>query len=80
LDASPEVRAARRHKELLARGEASIYARVLADIRARDARDRNREVAPLRPAADACVIDTSDLDPDAVLARALAHIAGRTTS
>lgn len=80
LDASAEVRAARRHKELLARGEASIYARVLADIRARDARDRNREVAPLRPAADACVIDTSDLDPDAVLARALAHIAGRTTS
>jgi len=80
LDASPEVRAARRHKELLARGEVSIYARVLADIRARDERDRNREVAPLRPAADACVIDTSDLDPDDVLARALAHIAGRTAS
>ena len=80
LDARPEVRAARRHKELLGRGEVSIYARVLADIRARDERDRNREVAPLRPAADACVIDTSDLDPDDVLARALAHIAGRTTS
>jgi cytidylate kinase len=71
VTASAEVRAERRHKELLARGEASIYARVLAEIRERDERDSSRAVAPLKPAADACLIDTSAMDADAVLATAL---------
>ena len=74
ITASAEVRAERRHKELLARGEPSIYARVLDDMLARDERDRTRSIAPLRPASDAKVIDTSELDADTVLATALRTI------
>ena len=47
--ASAEVRAERRHNELPERGEASIYARVLQDMKDRDERDTNRSVAPLKP-------------------------------
>lgn len=68
------TRAERRHKELIGRGEAIIYARVLQDLTERDARDSNRAVAPLRPACDAETLDTSGLDPDAVFAKALALI------
>lgn len=78
VTASAEVRAERRHKELLARGEPSIYERVLADIEERDRRDSTRAVAPLRPAPDAALIDTSALDAAAVLSTALAHLASRT--
>ncbi|MFQ5973582.1 MAG: (d)CMP kinase [Alphaproteobacteria bacterium] len=78
VTASPEVRAARRHKELLARAEPSIYARILADIKVRDARDRTRAIAPAKPADDAVLLDTTTLDPDAALAAALDHIAART--
>jgi len=74
IDASPEVRAERRHRELRERGVASIYSRVLQDMKARDARDRGREVAPLTPAKDAFVIDSSKLDADGVFALAVAHI------
>ncbi len=74
LTASPEARARRRHKELLDRGVRSIYARVLRDMTERDARDSTRQVAPLRAAADAVVIDTTGLDPNAVLAVALERI------
>jgi cytidylate kinase len=74
VTASPEERARRRHKELLERGARSIYARVLRDMTERDARDSERAVAPLRAAPDALVLDTGGLDPDAVLALALAHI------
>lgn len=74
VTASPEARATRRHKELLGRGEASIYARVLADIRERDQRDSTRAIAPLIPATDAILIDTTIMDADAVLATALEHI------
>jgi len=70
-------RAERRHKELIGRGENSIYARVLQDLKERDARDSNRAVAPLRPADDAKTLDTSDLDPDAAFAAALAYIKER---
>jgi cytidylate kinase len=80
ITASPEVRAERRHKELLARGETSIYARVLADMKERDARDSNRAVAPLKAADDALTIDTSDMDADTVFAAALAHIADHIAS
>jgi cytidylate kinase len=49
-------------------------------MKERDARDSEREVAPLRPAVDAYVIDTSDLDPDTVLAVALAHARARLST
>ena len=74
IDASPELRAERRHRELLERGVASIYSRVLQDMKDRDARDRDRAVAPLIPATDALVIDSSTLDADGVFALAVAHI------
>lgn len=71
VTADVDVRAARRHKELLNRREPSIYARVLQDLTERDARDSARSVAPLRPADDAVVLDTSDKDADAVFAEVL---------
>jgi cytidylate kinase len=71
------VRAERRHKELIGRGEPSIYARVLQDLKERDARDSNRAVAPLRPARDAKILDTSALDADAAFAAALDYIEER---
>ena len=77
VTASPEIRAGRRHKELLEGGERSIYARVLQEVRDRDARDSGREAAPLRPAEDAVVLDTTEMNADAVLAAALGHILSR---
>jgi len=74
VTADVEVRAARRHKELLNRHETSIYARVLQDLKDRDARDSERRVAPMRPADDAFVLDTSDMDADEAFAEALKHI------
>jgi cytidylate kinase len=74
ITASPEVRAARRLKELQERGGEAIYARVLSDMKERDARDSGRETSPLKPATDACHIDTSDLDADQVFQAALDHI------
>ena len=62
VTASPEVRAQRRVRELLERWMPAHYDDVLADIRARDERDSNREVAPLRQAPDAILLDTSDFD------------------
>jgi len=72
--ASDAARALRRHKELQAKGEASIYAQVLEDMRERDARDTARTTAPMKPAADAEIIDTSALDADEVFQRARDHI------
>ena len=74
LVASVEVRAERRHKELLERGEASIYSRVLQDMVDRDDRDSNRSVAPLKPAEDAFILDTSGLNADKTFAAALAEV------
>jgi cytidylate kinase len=71
VTASPEVRAQRRVRELFERGMPAHYEEVLSDIRARDARDTARDVAPLRPAADAIILDTSDLDRDAAVAEAI---------
>ena len=70
VTASTEVRAERRFKELREAGEDAIYARVLEEMRERDARDTNRAVAPLKPADDATVIDTSGLDADQVFEQA----------
>ena len=74
VDATAEARARRRHRELIERGVASIYSRVLQDMRERDARDRGRVIAPLAPAPDALVIDSSTLDAESVFALAVAHI------
>lgn len=74
VTASVEVRAERRHKELLNRGEDSIYSRVLRDLKERDARDSGRRVAPLIAADDAIVLDTSEMDADAAFAEALRRI------
>ena len=74
IDASAEVRADRRYKELQERGDEAIRSAILRDIIDRDERDRSRTVAPLEPAKDAKVLDTSDLDADAVFAAALNFI------
>ena len=71
VTASPEVRARRRLKELEARGMNAHFDDVLADIRSRDARDSGRDVAPLKPAADAVILDTSALDPMASVTEAI---------
>ena len=71
VTASVEIRAERRHKELLARGDASIYARVLQDLQERDARDSARSVAPMKPADDAIELDTTTLSIDQALEAAL---------
>ncbi|MCW5588628.1 MAG: (d)CMP kinase [Legionellales bacterium] len=62
LDASADVRALRRYKQLKAKKVSVKLGSLLAAIKERDERDRNRSVAPLRPAEDAILIDTSDLD------------------
>jgi len=77
VDAQPNVRARRRRLELEERGRVVSEEAVLADIRARDQRDRLRETAPLRPAADASLLDTSELDIDAAFAAALALVIPR---
>ena len=61
VTASAEVRAKRRFDELALRGATDSYETVLADVRARDSRDMSRAEAPLKPAADAIVLDTSQL-------------------
>jgi cytidylate kinase len=77
VTASPEARARRRHKELLERGEASIYARVVQEMRERDSRDSQRAAAPLRPAPDAVVLDTTDLDAEEAFRAALGIVASK---
>jgi CMP/dCMP kinase len=69
LDAAPEVRARRRQQELADKGEQVELAALLAEQTARDERDRNRTVAPLRPAEDAIVVDTTDLPLEEVIHR-----------
>lgn len=77
VTASVEERARRRVKELRERGETVIESVVLQDMKDRDERDQARAVAPLRPADDALVLDTSALDADAAFAAVLAHIGER---
>jgi len=71
VDARPEVRAHRRFLELKSLGIDRDEAELLNELRARDHADRNRPVSPMVPAADADLLDTSDLDIDAALAAAL---------
>ena len=74
IDADLDIRAERRTKELLQAGQSVMFRDVLADMKARDDRDRTRSVAPLKAADDAITIDTSNMDAAAVLALALSHI------
>jgi cytidylate kinase len=71
VTASPEVRAERRMKELESRGMLAHFEDVLADIHARDWRDSNRDIAPLKRAPDAILLDTSELDVDQAIAEAV---------
>ncbi len=71
ITANDEIRAKRRMKELQSKGLDVTYKAVLEEMRARDARDREREVAPLKPAADAVTIDSSDKSADEMLEIAL---------
>ena len=66
LTASPEERAKRRYKQLKQKGISVNLLRLSADIAARDVRDRERTISPLKPAKDAIVIDSTNLDVDAV--------------
>jgi len=74
VDAAPEIRAHRRWLELKAKGKPPAEAEVLADILARDERDKNRAVSPLVPAKDAALLDTSQMGIDAAFAAALALV------
>ncbi|WP_298973680.1 d(CMP) kinase [uncultured Roseobacter sp.] len=74
VTASAEVRADRRFAELAASGAAISRAQVLADVKERDARDRDRAEAPLKPAEDAVEIDTSEMKIEAAIEAAIAVI------
>lgn len=77
VKATPQVRAQRRHRELQAHGSDVSFDKVLADIRARDARDSARSTAPLTMAADAALLDTSALTIEASVAKAIALVEAR---
>src|SRR5579875_2712689 len=74
VTARPEVRARRRYEELRRIGLSVHYDDVLADIQARDERDRNRDAAPLIMAADAMLLDTSEMDVGQAIAEAIAAV------
>ena len=77
VKATPQVRAQRRHRELQSHGSDVSFDKVLADIRARDARDSARSTAPLTMAADAALLDTSALTIEASVAKAIAMVEAR---
>ncbi|AAX88701.1 cytidylate kinase [Haemophilus influenzae 86-028NP] len=74
LDASAEERAKRRYKQLQNKGINGNFAQILAEIKERDLRDRNREVAPLKPADDALLLDSTALSINEVIDQALSYI------
>lgn len=77
LDADLETRAQRRYRELRERGQEVSFEEVLETMRQRDALDQGREIAPLRPAPDAVVLDTTAMDIEEVFQRVLALIEAR---
>lgn len=77
VTASAQVRAERRFRELVAKGHVTDLDTVLEDVKARDERDSGRAAAPLRPADDAVVIDTSDLSIEEAVAAAIGAIEAR---
>ncbi len=84
LIATDEERARRRHAEFVARGESIALDEVLRDLQSRDATDAARAIAPMRPADDAAIIDSTGLDLDDVVARIeaaiLGHFSGRAAT
>jgi len=74
LTASAEIRAERRYKQLKDKGESVNLTRLFRDIKARDLRDQSRSIAPLRPAEDAVIIDSTNLDIDEVFEKVLSLI------
>ena len=77
VKATPTIRARRRHAELQGRGSTVSFDQVLADIRTRDARDSGRSAAPLVPANDAALLDTSFLSIEASVEKAIALVEAR---
>ena len=77
LTASAEVRAKRRHKQLIDKGLGARLPDLLRDLRSRDRRDEQRSISPLRPATGAIEIDTSQLSIDQVVDQAMQSIAAR---
>ena len=80
VNASPEVRAERRYLELVGKGTDVTRAQVLADVRERDARDAERSTAPMKPADDAVLLDTTDLSIEAALEKAITVIQEKLSS
>ena len=80
VTASPEARAVRRHEEMKRRGERASFDDILADILRRDERDQNRATAPLKPAADAVLLDTTNLTIDAAIQQAIALVNAKISS
>lgn len=74
LTADPEERARRRYEELIQKGEKMLYSDILSEMRVRDCRDRTRSIAPLTPARDATIIDTSNKAPDQIVQMMLEQI------
>ena len=74
LTASPEIRAERRYKQLKEKGESVNLTRLFREIKARDSRDQSRSVAPLRPAEDAKIIDSSGMSIEEVFAKVVSMI------
>lgn len=74
LTASPETRARRRHLELVAKGQTVTFDETLAEVKERDARDEGREVAPLRQAEGAVLVDSTSLSIDETVATMLAKV------
>ena len=62
LTASPEARAERRYKELVEKGTDTTFEEVLRDVKERDYNDSHRAIAPLKPAEDSILVDTTELD------------------
>lgn len=79
VTASDDIRALRRHKELTGKGMDVTYEDVLEDLRQRDARDSARATAPLKPADDAVMLDTSEMSIAQAVAEAIRAIEARMT-
>lgn len=74
LDATPQERARRRFDQLVSMGETPDLEALTEQIRQRDEQDRNRALAPLRPADDAVIVDTTSLDIDGVFEEIMRHV------
>lgn len=80
LTASAEARAERRYKQLIEKGNSASLTALVADMQARDARDSARTVAPLKPAPDALLLDTTHMDIESAVQAVQAHYAMKTRS